>query len=138
MISCAKRHGMIEYCYLCGEYPCKKYYDSEKITDSFITKQRQLADFEKVRRIGLPAYQAELGEKVEILGRLLDSFDDGRRKNFYCLAVNLLEMTDIKDVMAQIDAKISPDATPKEKAADSVRIFEKMTDKRSILLELRK
>ncbi|MDR2444915.1 MAG: DUF3795 domain-containing protein, partial [Spirochaetaceae bacterium] len=72
VISCAKRHGGVPFCYLCGEYPCKKYYDSKKITDSFITKQRQLADFEKVREIGLEAYQAELGEKMGILQCLLD------------------------------------------------------------------
>jgi hypothetical protein len=81
--SCAKRHGGVEYCYLCDEYPCEKYYDSEKIKDSFITKQRQLADFQKVKEIGLDAYQAELEEKVGILERLLAGFDDGRKKSFF-------------------------------------------------------
>jgi hypothetical protein len=52
------------------EYPCKKYYDNENIKDSFITKQHQLADVQKVREIGLAAYQAELEEKVGILERL--------------------------------------------------------------------
>jgi hypothetical protein len=103
--SCAKRHGGIEYCYLCEEYPCKKYYDSEKIKDSFITKQRQIIDFQKIKEIGLAAYQAELNEKVRILERLLADFDDGRRKNFFCLAVNLLELVDVKGVMVQLDAE---------------------------------
>ncbi|MDR1089148.1 MAG: DUF3795 domain-containing protein [Coriobacteriales bacterium] len=100
--SCANRHGGVEYCCQCGEYPCKKYYDSENIKDSFITKQHQLADFQKVKDIGLAAYQAELKEKVGILERLLADFNDGRRKNFFCLAVNLLELADIRDVMTRI------------------------------------
>jgi hypothetical protein len=138
VVSCAKGHGGVQFCSLCAEYPCKKYYDSEKIKDSFITKQRQLADFEKLRRIGLAAYRTELGEKMEILRHLLDVYDGGRRKNFYCLAVNLLELADIKDVMAQIDAGLSSDAAPKEEAAAAVRLFGEMADKRAVLLELRK
>jgi hypothetical protein len=136
--ACAKRHGGVEYCYLCDEYPCKKYYDSEKIKNSFITKQRQLADFQKVQEIGLSAYQAELEEKVGILERLLAAFDDGRRKNLFCLAVNLLELADVKDVMARLGTEVTPDATPKEKAALTADMFRQKADGRNIPLELRK
>jgi hypothetical protein len=138
VISCAGRHGGVEYCCLCEEYPCEKYYASEKIKDSFITKQRQLADFQKVKEIGLAAYQAELTEKVGILERLLAEFDDGRRKNLFCLAVNLLELADVKDVMARLGTEITPDATPKEKAALTADMFRQKADERNVRLELRK
>jgi hypothetical protein len=138
VISCAERHSGIEYCYQCDEYPCKKYYDGEKIRDSFITKRRQFTDFEKAEKIGLDAYQAELNEKVEILGRLLNRFDDGRRKNFFCLAVNLLELMDIKDVMARLEEIITSDFILKEKAALAVRLFQEIAYIREIPLELRK
>jgi hypothetical protein len=136
--SCAGRHGGIEYCYLCEEYPCKKYYGSEKIKDSFITKQHQLADFQKAREIGLAAYQAELEEKVGILERLLTGFDDGRRKSFFCLAVNLLELADVKEVTTRLETEITSNATPKEKAALAVDMFRQKADEQNILLELRK
>jgi hypothetical protein len=136
--SCARRHGGVEYCYLCGEYPCKKYYDSGNIKDSFITKQHQLADFQKVQEIGLAAYQAELTEKVGIVERLLADFDDGRRKSFFCLAVNLLELADVKDVMARLEAEVTPDTALKEKAALAVGLFQQKADERNVRLELRK
>jgi hypothetical protein len=136
--SCAKRHGGVEYCYLCDEYPCKKYYDSEKIKDSFITKQHQLADFQKAKEIGWAAYQAELEEKVGILERLLASFDDGRRKSFFCIAVNLLTLADVKEVMARLEVEITPDATPKEKATLAAGLFREKADEQNIRLELRK
>jgi hypothetical protein len=138
VISCAERHGGVEYCYLCEEYPCKKYYDSKKIKDSFITKQRQLADFQKVKEIELAAYQAELTEKVGILEQLLADFDDGRRKNFFCLAANLLELADVKDVMARLGTNIASDVTLKEKAALAADLFRQKADERNIQLELRK
>jgi hypothetical protein len=42
------------------------------------------------------------------LERLLADFDDGRRKNFFCLAVNLLELPDIREVMAQQKQSLIP------------------------------
>jgi hypothetical protein len=96
------------------------------------------ADFQKVKEIGLAAYQAELNEKAGILERLLADLDDGRRKNFFCLAVNLLELADVKGVMAQLEEKITSDFILKEKAALAVRLFQEIADAQGILLELRK
>ena len=80
----------MEYCCECPQYPCEKY---EKIGeyDSFITARRQKADMEKLRDIGAERYNAEQGEKVQLLEYLLSSCNDGRRKTLFCLAVNLLE-----------------------------------------------
>ncbi|HOQ09753.1 MAG TPA: hypothetical protein PLG09_06470 [Syntrophomonadaceae bacterium] len=44
-------------------------------------------DFEKVKTIGLEAYQRELEEKIDILHYILDNYNDGRRKSFFCTAV---------------------------------------------------
>jgi ketosteroid isomerase-like protein len=72
------------------------------------------------------------------LERLLADFDDDRRKNFFCLAVNLLELPDVKGVMAQLDAETKPDSPPKEKATVAVLLLREMADRRKIALELRK
>jgi len=136
IISCCQRHA-IEYCYLCDEYPCKKY-DGADLTDSFITHYNQLKDFEKVKNIGLDAYQAEQNEKVEMLRNLLGNYNDGRQKNFFCIAVNLLEMEDVKHVMEQITYEAKPEDSIKEKSAIAVRLFQNMADTRNITLKLRK
>ena len=50
-------------------------------------------------RSDLTAYRAELEEKIKILHTLLDGYNDGRRKTFYCTAVALLDLDAIRDVM---------------------------------------
>jgi len=137
VISCAKRHEGIQYCYLCNEYPCKKYYDSEKLVDSFITHQNQIKNFDQVKRIGLAAYQLELNEKVELLSYLLANYNDGRRKNFFCLAVNLLDLHDVRNVIAQIETECKPEYDVKEKSTIAIRLFQAMADKRNIMLKLK-
>lgn len=135
LLSCSTRHGF-EFCGLCGEYPCKKY-NGTGLYDSFITHQNQLTNFEKVNRIGIEAYQVELNSKVLLLQRLLDQFDDGRRKSYFCLAVNLLELEDVESTMIQLE-NVDRQSSPKEKAAAAVRLFEEAAQKRGMTLKLRK
>ncbi len=127
MLSCAQRKGL-EYCYLCEEYPCKKY-DGADLSDSFITHKNQFRDNDKARAMGQEAYIAEQREKLTALEHLLKRHDNGRRKSFYCLAVNLLELEDVNAVLEQIAADTETDA---------VSLFEEMAVKRSISLKLRK
>lgn len=116
VLSCCQRKG-IEYCYLCEEYPCKKY-DGADLSDSFITHKNQFCDLIKAKQNGMESYQAELDEKVGILVELLKCYDDGRCKSFYCIAVNLLELKDIQVVMVQISDEVTPDTPLKEKGRD--------------------
>lgn len=135
VIAYIQQYGGIEYCYLCDEYPCKRY-DGADTYDSFITHRNQLKDNDKIKNIGFDAYQAELNEKVEILRFLLDNYNDGRRKNFFCIAVNLLELQDVKYVMEQIEAETKTEMATKEKAGTAVHLFQAMADKHNITLKL--
>lgn len=138
MARCCKQHDGVEYCYLCDEYPCEKYNGIDTF-DSFITHCNQLKDFEKVKRIGIDTYQSELAEKIEILRYLLSNYNDGRRKSFFCIAVNLLDLQDIKCVMEQIATETGSDnLTLKEKAALAVKRFQTIAEKRNIVLKLNK
>jgi len=136
MLSCCQRKGL-EYCFLCEAYPCKKY-EGVDLSDSFITHQNQFRDMDKAKQIGMEAYAAELNQKVQLLEELLQNYDDGRRKSFYCLAVNLLDLTDLELLMAQIRKEAASETSVKEKAAVAVRLFQARADEKGITLKLRK
>ena len=128
VLSCCQRNG-IEYCFECDGYPCKKY-DGADLRDSFITHKNQLADMKKAKQIGIAAYKAELDEKAGILKLLLKSYDNGRSKSFYCLAVNLLDLQDIKSVMERIGRETE--------AKEVVRLLGETAAQKNISLKLRK
>lgn len=86
---CSIEHGKIEYCFQCTSFPCDKYAHIDDF-DSFITHHNQMNDMEKASQIGIPAYNAEQEEKRKLLDFLLSHYNDGRRKNLFCVAVNLL------------------------------------------------
>ena len=136
VLSCCQRKS-IEYCFECEEYPCKKY-DGAGTSDSFISHKNRIRDLEKAKQLGMDAYKIELNEKVKILEELLEHYDDGRRKGFYCLAVNLLDLRDVKTVMGQVAAEVGAQISAKEKAVTVVRLFQAAADEKSIVLKLRK
>jgi len=136
MLLCCQRKGL-EYCFLCDEFPCKKY-DGVDLSDSFISHKNQFVDMDKAKQIGLEVYEAELNAKIQILEELLKNYDDGRRKSFFCNAVNLLELADTNLVMEQIRAEVEPQAPIKEKAATAARAFQAVADEKGISLKLRK
>ena len=136
VLSCCERRGL-EYCFSCEEYPCKKY-EGVDLTDSFITHKNQFRDMDRARELGMEAYAAELNRKVEILEALLANYDDGRRKSFFCLAVNLFGLADIEALLAQLGNTVGADAPVKEKAATAARLFQGAADEKGIELKLRK
>jgi len=137
VLSCNQRRGL-EYCFECDNFPCKKYDKADSSADSFITHRKQMSDMEKARQMGMDAYAAELNRKIEILEDLIENYNDGRRKGFYCLAVNLLEFKDVEEIMANIKSDVTPQMTVKEKAAKVVALFQSIADEKGIYLKLQK
>ncbi len=135
---CSLKKQNIEYCFQCGNYPCEKYNDIDKY-DSFITHHHQLLDMEKIQKIGIEQYHSELFEKFEILNYLLENYNDGRKKNFFCITTNLLDINDLKEVVEELKTKTqAKDMTLKEKSAIATMLFQSVAVKRNIILKLNK
>ncbi|MEA4822706.1 MAG: DUF3795 domain-containing protein [Clostridiaceae bacterium] len=132
---CSLEHGGYNYCFECSEYPCTKYNAITEF-DSFITHRNQIIDLEKAKSKGMSVYLAKLEQKATILKYLLENYDDGRRKTFFCLAVNLLELSDVKTVIKNLETDISLAAARKEKALVAVTYFEGMAKQNGITLKM--
>lgn len=135
---CSLEHEKIEYCYECRQYPCETYERIDEY-DSFITHRRRKADFEKAKSIGIEQYNLEQQEKAQILSYLLSNFNDGRRKNFFCVAVNLLELSEIHEAIEQIQSHDGLRSLPlKAQASYVAEVFQKIAGRRNVTLKLRK
>ena len=135
---CSLEHQNVEYCFECGCYPCEKYQNIDEY-DSFITHRRQKADLEKAQRIGIEQYNYEQKKKTQILNYFLANFNDGRRKNFFCVAVNLLELSELQEALDQIKTNRELDSwSAKEQCSFVVELLQTIASRRNIEVKLRK
>lgn len=130
---CSLNNGKPEYCYECIRYPCEKYKAIDEY-DSFITHKRRKADLERAQQIGIERYNAEQQEKAEILAELLSNYNDGRRKSFFCIAVNLLELPDLREALRQIRSQ--EDLSFKERCGYAAGLLQKIANREQIVLKL--
>ena len=75
-------------------------------------------------------------EKEVLLGKLLEACNDGRRKSFFALAVNLLDLEalgPVREYLAQL-----PDCSVKERAAQVSSLLQEAAARKGISLTLRK
>jgi len=131
---CSLKHGGMEYCFQCREFPCG-HYDRIDEFDSFITHQRRKADLEKVRLVGLEAYRREQMERAEILRRLLENYNNGRQKTLFCLAANLLELESLRKIGKDLEQS---DGTAKVKSAQAAELLQAAAEAQGVVLKLRK
>ncbi len=99
---CSVRHGNVQYCFQCPEYPCKRY-DGIDAHDSLISHRNQKRDMLKAKEMGIETYLAEQSAKKALLTRMLEEYDDGHHDVFFCLAANLLDVDDLESVIRQAD-----------------------------------
>lgn len=133
---CSMEHGGVEYCCQCREYPCEKYEHIDDF-DSFITHRNRRADLEKVRQFGAEAYNTEQMEKMKILDILLSGYNDGRKKTFFCVAVNLLNLQELREALREIESRPDMETlTLKEKSAFAAGVLSEIASRRKVELKL--
>lgn len=92
---------------------------------------------EKFRELGIELYSAEQQRKKVLLNHLLNTYNDGRKKTLFCVAVNLLELNDLENIINELD-KYTSNLSLKEKATYAANLFQKTATNKNITLKLRK
>jgi hypothetical protein len=119
-ITCAVKKKGLETCAQCADLPgCQRaagLLDPSKPRDSFISYHPVPANFTYIREHGIEAFVAQALKKQELLKHLLDNFNDGHNKGFYCTAAQVLPFDRLSATVAEVEITISPPADIKEKA----------------------
>lgn len=96
-----------------------------------------MRDLDRVRCMGLDAYRDQLEKRRAVLEFLLVRCSDGRRKSFFCLASNLLETEDLRQIRARLE-EMSPKTPVKALASLAVQLCREAADRRDVVLKLYK
>jgi len=112
--------------------------EGAKQSDSFISHRSLATNFAFIQRHGIEEFARQEMAKMELLSYLLERYDDGRSKSFYCTACQLIPLDSLKATLTQAEAEISERAGVKEKARLLRAAISRRADALSVNLRLRR
>jgi hypothetical protein len=133
---CVKTNGL-ETCAECLQFPCEKLRNWD-IVDSFVTHRRSLENLRQVKEQGMAAFVKQQNERISLLNKLLQEYDDGKSKSFFCLAAALLEIDDLKKAVFQIEEIREQPKDSKQRAKQARGILEQMAKLKGVELIYRR
>ncbi len=100
-ITCAIKKKGVEFCWECQENKtCQKWRnhrDFSKQHDTFKCYQKLEDDIALIRKKGLAEFEKLQKIREQLLREMLQEFNEGRSKSYYCIAVTVLEIDELKE-----------------------------------------
>ncbi len=141
IITCCVKNHKFETCAECNEFPCLKIDKWDK-ADSFISHKVSLANLKLIKDKGLEEFLTQQQKRIELLEKILESFNEGRSKSFYCIASALLSIEDLEkaleDGIKHIKDKETNEADLKTKSKILRESLTEIAKKTNIELKLRR
>ena len=115
-----------------------KLLDSARYQDSFISYQPLPANYAFIREHGLEEFVRREMEKQIFLRFLIDNYDEGRSKGFYCTSCQLVPVDTLKEAVAEAETKMREDTLIRDKAKTIKAAVNSIAEILEIDLRLRK
>lgn len=140
-ITCAVKKKGIEFCWECTENKIckkwKKHREYGKKKDSFKCYQTLEDDISFILGNGLNEFIKQQKSREQILKEMLKNFNEGRSKSYYCIAVTVLEIDELKESLEKAK-KETKWMEIKEKSLFLHSILDEIAKKKNYHLRLRK
>jgi hypothetical protein len=94
-----------EICADCNDFPCDKIKIWDE-ADSFVTHKVCIKNLESIKEKGIKNFLEQQYNRMQILEKLLLSFNDGRSKSFFCIATALLSQEDMERILKEAEIEI--------------------------------
>lgn len=102
-ITCCVKKMNLEVCAECDDFPCSKFNKETGETDSFVTHRRVIPNQNHIKEYGLATFIEQQKKRIGVLEEMLLRYNDGRSKNFYCLAATLLSLESLEESLKKTD-----------------------------------
>lgn len=109
---CVKKKGL-EVCGECSEFPCSKFKDTEEYqtleTSAYPPYRKIMPNLNFIKEHGIKKFIEQQERRIKLLETMIENFDDGRSRSFFCKAAALLDLTSLKSLLDEAIQKIKTD-----------------------------
>jgi len=140
-ITCAVKKKGIEFCLDCEENETcgkwKRHREFGKQHDTFKCYQRLEDDISSIQKNGVDEFEKLQKIREKLLKEMLQEFNEGRSKNYYCIAVTVLEIEELKKSLSEAKEQ-SKGLEIREKSKVLHSMLDAVADRKHYCLRLRK
>jgi len=140
-ITCAVKKKGIEFCWQCDQNgTCEKWRGHREFSqkfDTFVCYQKLEDNITFVQRYGIASFEEMQKTRERLLREMLQNFNEGRSKKYYCISATVFEIQELKTAIEQA-RKVSDGLNIKERSKVLHTILNKIADKKQYCLSLRK
>jgi hypothetical protein len=141
ILTCCVRRKGLEFCSDCSDFPCLKFIDVDKY-DSFLTHQKMVSNLNFIKKHGVKKFIVLQEKRIKLLETMINNFNDGRSRSFYCIATTLLPMPSLERALDDANQKIKTDDISSDDIKTKAKILREILNvtalKDGIELKLRK
>lgn len=135
-ITCCVRNKNLEVCAECSDFPCSKFKSDEeyrqlKESSSYPLYKKVLPNLRFIKEQGIEKFMELQKRRIKILGTMIESFDDGRSRSFFCKATALLDLMSLNDSLDQANKKIKADKVKPGDNKTKAKILREILNERS-------
>jgi len=140
-ITCAPKKQGIEFCWDCEtNKTCeiwKKHRQFGKQHDTFKCYQKLEEDISFMHENGIGDLEKTQRIREEILKEMLQGFNEGRSKSYYCIVATVLEIGELEEALTRAN-KASAGLDMKGKSRVLHSILDQIAEQKNYCLKLRK
>ena len=143
-ITCCVKKKNLEVCAECNDFPCQKFdsWFGNEAYDSFVTHKKTEPNLDFIRKHGVEKFIEQQKERIKFLKDMLEGFNEGISRSFYCIAAALLSVDDVKNSLESAKKEVKTLGLRKDDIKSKAKILKKaiqdVADKKGIDLKLRK
>jgi hypothetical protein len=130
-ITCCVKKKNLEVCAECSEFPCSKFKSDEEYqqlqeSSSYPSSKKVVPNLNFIKKHGIEKFIKQQRSRIKLLETMIENFDDGRSRSFFCKATTLLDLTDLTSSLDKATQKIKTDKIKQNDVKNKAQILKEI------------
>ena len=127
-ITCCVKKKNLEVCAECSDFPCSKFKNDEvyqqlKEPSSYPSYKKVMPNLNFIKEHRIEKFIEQQKKRIKLLETMIENFDDGRSRSFFCKSATLLDLTSLSSSLNKATQKIKTDEIKQNDVKNKAQIL---------------